>query len=173
MRLPGSDTRPGLRAPRRRRALTLVETIVALGAFSGVTVFLVHVSLLSARQTDRSLFSIPAQSNSYRGMDRVRAEVQAAQFGSLRAENDGRDLYFYNPALERESHLSFNPANHRLSFRPDTSTDFVAEYGRYEDCTFEITRFGRNVEIVIQMQSKNSKGARVPLTQREVITIRN
>lgn len=167
----------------RRRGVTLVEAFVAFAAFAGVAAFTVGVVVLAGRQSGRSLRALPAESNTFRLMDRVRYEVLSAQAGRIYIDsNNPRELVFWNSSRGTRSRLFFddganNAANRGVWLQIDTETNSdpvrLGNSLDIADMTFQVDNFGRHVQVRLHHNSKNSKNKDSKMVYEEWLTARN
>ncbi|MBI5154328.1 prepilin-type N-terminal cleavage/methylation domain-containing protein [Candidatus Poribacteria bacterium] len=159
----------------RRRGMTFVEMMISVGIFTIVGIFVSYIAIAIARQSRRSLGSIPAEGSAYRIMDRIRNQILPATYGTLTLGNTDAQILFQNPARgTATSSITFDPQTSKCTFDPDTSVaDNEMTYGTLQSLSFAITESGRQVVITLTTSGRDRHNDVVPVSYQDTITIRN
>lgn len=71
------------RGSRSRRGFTLVEMLVSLAIFSGVSVFLAYLTILVGKEIRRGLAILPPENRGQVVMDRIRYKIMQAKWANV------------------------------------------------------------------------------------------
>lgn len=159
----------------RRRGMTFIEMMISVGIFTIVGIFVSYVAIAIARQSRRSLSSIPAEGTAYRIMDRIRNQILPATFGTLTLGNTDAQIFFQNPARgTATSSITFDSQTSKCTFDPDTSVaNNEVNYGTLQSLSFAIAGNGRQVVITLATSGRDRQNDVVPVSYQDTITIRN
>jgi len=163
---------------RRRKAMTLVETVIAMSVMSIFFLAVAYTEITAAKQTLVLFGDARTMHRAHLVLQQIRSKVHQAEVGSLVLADSGRTLRFRNPNLPLgvTSAFVFNATDHNVLYYMDTTQPASAPgqgIGLVRDLRFEIMGAGNSVRVTVQTEQKYSWKLPRLYSLDTIVTLRN
>ncbi|MEQ8822133.1 MAG: hypothetical protein RLY93_17995 [Sumerlaeia bacterium] len=159
---------------RRRRAVTLLELMLAMTFMTIISLFVFTALLVVMRHSISSLTRVPAESENFKLLSRMRTELLSAQFNSWTFGTNGESITYRSGSRQTRSSIAYDPNTGITTFDPDLDSNGDERvWNRRVAVRFVDLNDPRRLQIRVEAPAKDSRQQDLTYSYTDVITVRN